>query len=96
MNFFYRFFLLAIVSTTQAQFNFNYNFNTNGRRVCLIQASVNTSSPSVTLHLLDGFANTTEPYTIKRRPLNGTNADWSTLVTNLAPTTTSWTDFNVI
>ena len=96
MNFFYRLFLLAIVSTTQAQFNFNYNFNTNGRRVCLIHASVNTSSPSVTLHLLDEFANTSEPYTIKRRPLNGTNADWTTLVTNLAPTTTSWTDFNVI
>jgi hypothetical protein len=96
MKFLYSFFLLIIFVNTQAQFNFSYNFNSNGRRVCLLQSYVNSVTPSVTIDLLDSFANTTELYTIKRRPLNGTNSDWTTLVTNLPATTTNFTDTNVI
>lgn len=96
MKFIYCLFTLIISVTLQAQFNFNYNFNSNGRRVCLVQSSVNASTPSVTIDLLDRFANTSEPYTIKKRPLNGTNNDWTTVATNLPATTINWTDTNVL
>jgi hypothetical protein len=95
MNFLH--FLIAVLTTSfvQAQFNFNYNFSTTGRRVCLAEATVSTTNPSVTISLLDHFANTTETYTIKRRILNGSHLDWTTLVSNLPASTQTWTDTNV-
>lgn len=95
MNFLH--FLVAVLTTSfvQAQFNFNYNFSTTGRRVCLAESTVSTTNPSVTISLLDHFANTTETYTIKRRILNGTHLDWTTLVSNLPASTQTWTDTNV-
>ena len=95
MNFLH--FLIAVLTTSfvQAQFNFNYNFSTTGRRVCLAEATVSTTNPSLTISLLDHFANTTETYTIKRRILNGSHLDWTTLVSNLPASTQTWTDTNV-
>lgn len=87
---------LFIVFSVSAQFNFSYNFNATGRRVCLVQSTVNTAVPNVTIQFLDSFANTTEPYTIKRRPINGTNSAWTIVATNLSGTATSWTDTNVV
>lgn len=88
--------LLLLVFSANAQFNFSYNFNSSGRRVCLTQSSVNTNVPNVTIQLLDSFANTTEPYTIKRRPINSINSDWTVVASNLSATATSWTDINVV
>jgi hypothetical protein len=88
--------MFFIVFSLNAQFNFNYNFNANGRRVCLLQSSVNISTPSITIQFLDSFANTTEPYTIKRRAINGTDSDWLIVATNLSATSTSWTDTNIV
>lgn len=91
----YSLLVLFLTTQLQAQFNFNYNFNSNGRRVCLIQSSINANNPSITIEFLDKFSNTSEPYTIKRRGLNGTNSDWVTLASNLPPTSINWTDTTV-
>lgn len=91
----YSLLVLFLTTQLQAQFNFNYNFNSNGRRVCLIQSSINANNPSVTIEFLDKFSNTSEPYTIKRRSLNGINSDWVTLASNLPPTSINWTDTTV-
>ncbi|WP_445454737.1 T9SS type A sorting domain-containing protein [Flavobacterium sp. 25HG05S-40] len=76
-----------------AQFNFAYNFNTTGRRVCLVNATVIESPASVTLHLLESNFNTSENYTIKRRPINGSQSDWTILASGLINPT--YTDTNV-
>lgn len=96
MRFFYTLLVLFLTIQLQAQFNFNYNFNSNGRRVCLIQSSINANNPSVTIEFLDKFSNTSEPYSIKRRSLNGTNSDWVTLASNISPTSLNWTDNSVL
>ncbi|MGV1013176.1 MAG: T9SS type A sorting domain-containing protein [Flavobacterium sp.] len=95
MRFFYTLLVLFLTNQLQAQFNFNYNFNSTGRRVCLIQSSTNANTPSVTIEFLDKFSNTSEPYSIKRRGLNGTNSDWVILASNLPPTSVNWTDTTV-
>ena len=95
MRFLYSLLVLFLTIQLQAQFNFNYNFNSTGRRVCLLQSSTNTDTPSVTIEFLDKFSNTSEPYSIKRRGLNETNSDWVTLVSNLSPTSINWTDTTV-
>lgn len=76
-----------------AQFNFAYNFNTTGRRVCLVNATATESPAAITLHLLENIFNTAETYTIKRRPINGSAADWTTVASGLL--NASWTDNNV-
>lgn len=95
MNFLYLLTAILTTSFLQAQFNFNYNFSTTGRRVCLAEATISTTNPSVTISFLDYFTNTTETYTVKRRVLNGTHSDWITLVSNLPASTQTWTDTNV-
>lgn len=91
------YYLLCCLFSVQiyAQYNFNYNFNTTGRRVCLVSATVNESPAIVTINLLDAPYNTSEPYTIKKRPINGTNVDWTVVVSNLIGTTSNFTDTNV-
>jgi hypothetical protein len=86
---FFTFFSLQIY----AQFNFDYNFNNTGRRVCMVSASVSENPASVTLNLHENIFNTSETYTIKRRPLNGSGLDWTTVASGLLNST--WTDNNV-
>lgn len=95
MRHFYVLVFLFSVPSLFGQFNFTYNFNSNGRRVCLVEATVNPLNPSATLHFLDHFANTSETYTIKRRPLNGTNSQFEVLAATVAATATTWTDATV-
>lgn len=76
-----------------AQFNFDYNFNTTGRRVCIVNATVSESPASITLHLLDNNFNTSENYTIKRRPINSSNSDWTIIASGFISAT--YTDTNV-
>lgn len=78
-----------------SQFNFNYDFNNTGRRVCLISATSIESPPQIIINLHDAAVNTTENYTIRRRPINGLYTDWNIVATNIAATTTFWTDTNV-
>lgn len=87
--------LILLSNVTFSQFNFNYNFNTTGRRVCLVESVVNTSVPIVTISFLENYTNISEPYTVKRRIINGTNADWNTVATNIPATTLNWADTNV-
>lgn len=86
--------LLSLFSISGFSQNFSFNFNTNGKRVCLVESSVDTAVPSVTIHLLDASSNTGAPVFISRRPLNGSS--WSLVASNLAPNTSSWTDTNVL
>lgn len=78
-----------------SQINFNYNFNTTGQRVCLVSAVVSENPASVTINLHDSSQNTTQNYTIKKRPINGNNNDWITIASNIPAATSSWTDTNV-
>ena len=89
------FILCLIVSQIYGQFNFNYNFNTTGNRVCLISANIQENPAQVIINLHESTLNTTQNYTIKRRPINGLNSDWTTVATNIAPSTPTWTDTNV-
>ena len=84
-----------LVSQIYGQINFNYNFNTTGQRVCLVSASVTENPASVLINLHDSAQNTSQNYTIKKRPINSQNADWVTVASNIPATTTSWTDTNV-
>ncbi|WP_452221117.1 T9SS type A sorting domain-containing protein [Lacinutrix salivirga] len=88
-------FLLLLCNLSFGQFNFDYDFNNTGRRVCLVSASVVESPPQVIINLHDSELNTSENYTIKKRPINGLHADWSTVATNLPAMTSTWTDTNV-
>lgn len=63
--------------------------------MCLVSASVVESPPQVIINLHDSELNTSENYTIKKRPINGLHADWSTVATNLPAMTSTWTDTNV-
>jgi hypothetical protein len=85
--------LLSLFSISGFSQNFSFNFISNGKRVCLVESSVDTLVPSVTIHLLDASANTGVPVFISRRPLNGNS--WSIVASNLAPNTSSWVDTNV-
>lgn len=78
-----------------SQFNFNYDFNNTGRRVCLISATSIESPPQIVINLHDSEINTTENYTIKRRPINGLFTDWTIVANSVNATTNSWTDTNV-
>ncbi|TDP58016.1 T9SS type A sorting domain-containing protein [Flavobacterium dankookense] len=84
-------FVFIFTSQIYGQFNFDYNFNTNGRRVCLISATASETPAGITLNLLENIYNTSENYTIKRRPINGSNLDWTTMVSNY-PVSATWFD----
>ncbi len=88
-------FVLLFTSQIYAQFNFDYNFNTNGRRVCLISATAIENPAGITINLLENIYNTSENYTIKRRPINGSNSDWTTLVSNY-PVSSTYVDNSVL
>jgi len=85
---------VALAPPAQSQLPFVYTFGGTGRRVALVDARVAVAPPAVTIRLLDAPYNTSEAYTIYRRPYNGTGADW-TLVGTAAPTATAWTDTGV-
>ena len=87
------FFLLIIGIQLNAQFNFNFDINNNGQRVCLVSATANENPTSITINLLDNYLDSQFNYTIKRRPINGLNSDWTTVATNV--TALNWTDTNV-
>lgn len=89
------FILCLIFSQIYGQFNFNYNFYSTGNRVCLISASVQENPAQITINLHESTLNTTQNYTIKRRPINGSNSDWTTVASNVAPSTPTWIDTNV-
>ncbi len=73
--------------------NYSFDFNSSGKRVCLVQSSVDTAAPSVTIQLLDAASNTSVPVSIFRRPFHGTS--WTSVATNLPSGTASWVDHNV-
>ncbi len=81
--------------TVFGQINFTYNFNTTGQRVCLVSATVSENPASVVINLHDSSQNTSQNYTIKRRPINGQNSDWVVVATNIPANTATWTDTNV-
>lgn len=87
--------LLLLVSGKLTAQNFAFNYNTSGKRVCLAEAEVNLTAPSVTVKLLDATSNTSNTTNIYRRPLYGTGADWVLVASNLPAGTTQWTDVNV-
>lgn len=88
-------FFVLLFQFSFSQFNFDYDFNTTGRRVCLISASVLENPPEITINLHDSAVNTSENYTIKRRPINGLFSDWTIVASNIPATTATWTDINV-
>ncbi|WP_343636194.1 T9SS type A sorting domain-containing protein [Fluviicola sp.] len=88
------FLALSLTLSLTAQ-NYNFNFNTTGARVCLVEASVNLATPSVTIHLLDAASNTTQQTSIFRRPLYGTGDQWVSVASGLPAGTTQWIDVNV-
>lgn len=59
-------FLFCFYHLTNAQ-NYNFDYNNNGRRVCLVESTVDINSPSITLHFLDANQNTSEPSFVYRR-----------------------------
>jgi hypothetical protein len=85
--------LLAFSSAAQP---LNFNFSTNGRRVCLVEASSDPLQQSVTLHFLDAAANTQYPTQVYRRRFGDTGADWVLMASNLPPGTPSWTDSQLL
>lgn len=87
--------LCLIFSQIYGQFNFYYNFNSTGNRVCLISASIQENPIQIIINLHDSALNTTQNYTIKRRPINGLNSDWITHASNIPPSTSTWIDTNV-
>ena len=86
-------FLFAISWQIQAQFNFIFDINITGQRVCLVSATVSENPASITINFLDNYLNSQFNYTIKRRPINGSDVDWTTIATNI--TALNWTDNNV-
>lgn len=82
-----------LISQIYSQFNFNYDINTTGTRVCLISATVSENPASITINLLENILNNQLVYTIKRRPINGSNSDWTTLTNNA--TAINWVDTNI-
>ncbi len=87
--------LIICFSTTKAQTfsNFSSNYSNYGQRVCIVETTVNTITPSITINMLDASSNTNNVTSIYRRPLN--NDAWVLQVSNLPAGTTSWTDNNV-
>ncbi len=86
-------FLFAFTSQIYAQFNFDFDINTTGQRVCLVSATASENPATITINLLDNYFNSQFNYTIKRRPINGSNADWITVASDV--TAINWTDTNV-
>lgn len=86
-------FAFTFVQQIYAQFNFNFDSNNTGQRVCLVSATTNENPASITINLLDNYLNSQFNYTIKRRPINGLNSDWTTVATNIS--SLNWTDTNV-
>src|SRR4051812_16704328 len=86
--------LLVVCGKLAAQ-NYTFNFNTTGQRVCLVDAQVNTTVPSVTIHFLDAASNINKPVSVYRRPLYGTGDQWTAVATNLPAGTPQWTDTDV-
>lgn len=74
--------------------NYTFTYSTDGRRVCLVDATVNLSTPSVTVNFLDYASNSTKTTDVYRRLLNGTT--WTLVADNLAAGTQNWTDTDVI
>ncbi len=72
---------------------YSFDFFNAGRRVCLVESSVNLTTPSVTITFVDAALNASEMMTIKRRPLNA--ATWATVATNVPAGTTTWVDNSV-
>lgn len=87
--------LLLSASTLLEAQNFSFNFNTNGRRVCLVDAEVNTETPSVTIHFLDAATNTNAFTDVYKRPLYGNGDAWIPVAAGLPPGTTEWSDAEV-
>lgn len=90
--------LILIISfnTIKAQIfsNFSSNYSNYGQRVCLVETTINTITPSVTINFLDAASNTNNVTSVYRRALN--NNTWTVQVSNLPAGTTSWTDNNVV
>lgn len=86
------FLLLFIYCTTQAQANFTFDFAGAGQRVCLVDAVVTLTLPSVTIRFLDAATNATQSTNVYRRHLYGTGADWVQIASNLPAGTASYTD----
>lgn len=86
--------LLFVSGGIDAQ-NFNFNFTSTGQRVCLVEVSVDTVTPSATLHFLDYQNNTNRTTSVYRRQLNGTGSDLVLVASQLAAGTPSWTDSDI-
>jgi hypothetical protein len=86
---------IAMISFLNAKSQYNFDFNNNGRRVALIQANVNITTPSVTIQFLDNASNTSETKSLYRRPLFASNPSWTLLAQDITAATPSYTDNNV-
>lgn len=86
--------LLVIFSSAIGQ-NFSFNYGTNGARVCLAEAEVDMTAPSVKIKLLDAASNTTNITKIYRRPLYAPGSAWVLAAASLPAGTTQWIDVNV-
>lgn len=84
--------ILSLLSYTSfSQYNFNYS--TTGQRVCLVNTTINTSTPSITINLLDYADNSSNTTDIYRRQLEETT--WTLVAENLSAGTQNWTDTDV-
>ena len=95
MKYLLTFSLLFFLSSFSWAQNFSFDFNTNGKRVCLVESTIDQQATQVTINFLDASQNTTKPTSVYRRPMNGNGSDWVLQVSNLLPGTSSWTDYNV-
>lgn len=87
--------LLLLVSGQAVSQNFAFNFGTTGQRVCLVDAQVDLTAPSVTIRLRDAASNTSATTDIYRRPLYGTGAQWVQVANDLPAGTAQWVDVDV-
>lgn len=87
--------LFGIINLLSAQIESTFDFSTEGKRVCLVDVSVDLNTPSTTLNFRDAALNTTDPIAVYRRPLYGNGDDWVLQVADLTPGTETWTDTNV-
>jgi hypothetical protein len=67
-------------------------FASQRRFAVVVEASVSTAPPAISLHLLDGADN--QPYEVRRR-LWG-EVEWGALLATLPAGTSTWTDFAVV
>ncbi len=86
---------LILSNTIFGQIISTFDYADEGQRVCLVEVTVEQNPAAVTLHFLDAALNTNNDFSVYRRAMYGSGADWILKAENLQAGTTAWTDTDV-